>query len=392
MRIYCKVEFNRAVEGMPVANPEALLQRLLTEHFGQDVVPVGPVTEAFHGVHQGLEFGLGDPRRQLYVLFQPTTQLARLLGWMAVSALQWQSVKTHKSKTRPVLLVGADRIGAKTVRAVEAFMGEALPGWEWGVFDLHGMVRLHLPSLRIDVDRRRVSVRGDTPSRRSRTIFSDLNQWMMKILLLRPVASNLWGGPREAVGTPTDLHRVAGVSVETAHRFVRTFEERDFLRRTSAGLRIVRAEALLDTWLAAERLSPRWPIAVAWFLERPASLVDAFPDADDTKAIVGGFEACRRHGLLHASTDVLEIHVLGDWERDLPRWPFERCAQDKADLFLVPSRLSTSIGRGSVVGVDLPTVDVLQAALDVAHSAARGTEQAQFLIDHILGAQPKELR
>jgi hypothetical protein len=374
---------------MLASDPQEIVRRALTEHFGSPVEYVGIAPDPFHLVAPGMEFRVGNTQRQMVATFRPTTRVSDLVGWMAVSALQWKSLAKHQGLKRPVLLVGVDRVGAKTAAAIEVFMKAALPGWEWGVFDLNGSARIRVPSLRTNVNLQTVPVRGDVPARRSKDLFSDLNQWMLKVLLLRPVKPERWAGPRDAVGTATDLARVAKVSIETAHRFVRTFEERDFLRRTASGLRIVRAEELLDSWLAAERLAPRRPVPVAWYPERPASMADAFPRSSSARAIVGGFEACRRMGLLHASTDVLEIHVLGSWEREMPAWSVERCEAEQANLFLVPSLNPTSVERGSVAGNDLATVDILQAALDVVHSTARGAEQARFLNDHILAAQPK---
>ena len=377
---------------MASGDPEAILRRALLEHLGAPVECIGAVPDPLRLVPLAMEFRVGKAGRQVYATFQATTRVPDVVGWMAVSALQWESRRERPGSKRPVLLVGLDRVGAKTAATVEAFMNDALPDWEWGIIDLHGSARVRAPSLCVDVNHQAVAVPGGGVSRRSKALFSDLNQWMLKILVLKPMKPTLWAGPRDDIRTATDLARGAKVSIETAHRFVRTFEERDFLRRTTTGLRLVRVEELLDAWLAAERLSARCPIPARWFPERPASVASAFPRSGSAQAIVGGFEACRRMGLLHATSDALEIHVLGTWQRDLPTWSVERCEAEQADLSLVPSLNPESVVRGSVAGDDLPTVDVLQAALDVVHSAARGTEQARFLIDHVLAAQPKGAR
>ena len=106
--------------------------------------------------------------------------------------------------------------------------------------------------------------------------------------------------------------------------------------------------------------------------------------------IVGGFEACGRHGLLHTRSPHLEIHVHGNWRLEVQDWEIDLDDVDQPDLFLLESAYSRSIIGGCVAHGDLPTVDILQAALDVVHSTSRGTEQAQLVVDNVLSHSSRE--
>ena len=322
------------------------------------------------------------------VEFMSTVRIKDLLGRIAL--IMVQQGRVARAGQPLVLVIAAPRFGRRAVKEVERFLSTNAQETEWGLVDGQGTLRLRAPSFGLDVDEYLVPVRGESPSRHSRRLFSDLNRWMLKILLLRQVPSGMWGGPRDRAGTPTDLHRIAGVSTETAHRFVRTFEEHDYLRRTKNGLKLVRVEALLDAWMAAERLAPPKRIPATWFLGPESRLEYAFSQLTESQVIVGGFEACGRHGLLHTQSPYLEIHVQGNWQMEVEDWEIDLDDVDEPELFLVESPYSRSILGGCVAHEDLPTVDVLQSALDVVHSSSRGTEQAQLIVDNVLSHVVRE--
>jgi hypothetical protein len=318
----------------------------------------------------------------------PTIRLPDLLGRLALLALEARHGGRAGGKA-PVLVVVTNSLSARTISEIESFMASRLPDLEWGLLDGQGNVRFLAPSLGLDLAETGIRVRDKGPGRQSKELFSDLNRWMAKILLLRRLPARQWGGPTGMIGTPTDLARIAKVSAETAHRFVRTFEQHGFIRRSTKGLQLLHAEALLEAWLASERQVQVHRTALRWYLGKPKSLQEAFSPHSATTLVVGGFEATRRLGLLHTDSGLLEVHAVGDWRAEIPQWKVEPCQPDQADLFLLHPACPNSIVRASVAGNNLPTVDVLQAALDVVHSPARGPEQARFLMEHILASLPE---
>ena len=385
------MEFNCAVERMQKRELEADVIRRLERILPGRWESVG---EAARVNDQEQRFDLLLERKDeaglAVVELMSTVRIKDLLGRMALSIVQWS--RTSRGGLRPVFVVAAPRFGRRAVSEVEQFLSENAPHMEWGLVDGQGTLRLRAPSLGLDVAEFAVPVRAESRSRHSRRLFSDLNRWMLKILLLRQMPGSNWGGPREKPGTPTDLHRIAGVSAETAHRFARTFEEHDYLRRTRKGLKLVRVEALLDAWMAAERLNPPKITPASWFIAPESRLEYAFTPTQGTSVIVGGFEACGRHGLLHTQPPRLEVHVQGDWRLEVDDWGIEIDDVDQADLFLLESPYAHSIVGGCVSHDDLPTVDILQAALDVIHSRSRGMEQAQLIVDNVLSYLPRDTR
>ena len=85
-------------------------------------------------------------------------------------------------------------------------------------------------------------------------LFSDLNQWMLKILLSRSLSDSLLSAPRGHYENASQLAEAAGVSVMTAFRLVRQLSEEGFLEERS-GLRLVRTEGTAGTMVESESLS-----------------------------------------------------------------------------------------------------------------------------------------
>lgn len=101
---------------------------------------------------------------------------------------------------------------------------------------------------------------------------------------------------------------------------------------------------------------------------------------------LGGFDACRAHGVLHTKSIGAEVHVRGSLQAACAAFDLEPCDDKGAHLTLLPTRRGESIFRGAVMRQSaLPVVDILQAALDVAPHPARGFEQAEHIINDVLG-------
>jgi hypothetical protein len=293
-----------------------------------------------------------------------TLRIPALLGLISQGVLQVRKAAEESGAAAAVIVV-TSRIGARAIAEVEQLIAEYAPDVGYGLVDLRGKARLHIPSLDLDVDRQASPARSPTSDRRNVKLFTDLNRWLLKVLLLLKTSVRLWGGPRgEEIKNPTQLAGVARVSVEKAHRFFRTFEGHDFLRQTREhGLRPVRVPALLDTWMAELR-----------------SVIK--PERYGSYAI-GGFEVCRIHNLKHTGSMKSEVYVQDDFDTVMEAWDLIECGEDESHLLLTRSRCPESIFRGRVVNDGFNLVDLLQAALDVSPHPAGGREQAEFLINYL---------
>ena len=86
-------------------------------------------------------------------------------------------------------------------------------------------------------------------------LFSDLNQWLLKILFSRNIPDSLLSAARGPFENASQLAEAASVSVMSAFRLLRQLSEDGFLEE-QGGLRLVRTEELLERWLRASRKEP----------------------------------------------------------------------------------------------------------------------------------------
>ena len=311
-------------------------------------------------------------------------RIQNLIGQLAAGALQAKHY-AKKSNAVPVVIVFAPRIGRRAIQEAKSFMDRFLPEFAWGVIDKRGRIRFLAPELGIDINSPFPRSNSQKSQQKDHLLFSDLNRWMLKILLLSDVDDALWQGPRNAFFAPNQLRHVAGVSLDKAYRFVRMLEKNDFLRRTPGGLRLVRLRELIDLWFSEERLRPARRIP-------PRSIMGKQPDlrflvdSNSVEAIsaLGGFSACKALEVLHAPVDSIEIHIRGPVEAFLERFKLEACDEGSAQLKLIASKHSESIFRGAVDRDGMRVADVFQTALDVVNHPARGLEQAEYIVELIL--------
>ena len=256
----------------------------------------------------------------------------------------------------------------------------------WALIDREGNARVVVPALRLDKERRVARVLPAQPKRASVRLFSDLNRWLLKVLLLAEAPLELWGGPRLPVLSGRGLSQAADVSPEMVRRFMNAFEEQDFLRKTANGLRIVRRSALLELWRADDALDIRAGVYVRRMMGSAGSLqelvrLQGFADA----VVVAGFEACRLLAVLHAATAAtVEVHAIDAVADILDRFGLEECAPADAALVLLPTRHPKSVRRGALRRDGLWVADAFQAALDVLRHPARGLEQSDYLLREVL--------
>lgn len=307
-----------------------------------------------------------------------------VVGRLATAAIQVQHFASADDIPLSVVLVPS--VGRKAVAAVQDFMSLYMPGAAWALVDPAGNARVSIPALSIDIDRSVVRVERVQAGRSSVSLFSDLNRWLLKILLLVGAPGDLWGGPRQSVLSNPDLGRVAGVSPEMVRRFVTAFQDRDLLRQTPEGLRVVRRSALLELWRADEALTARPAIPVRRLVAGSGTLAElaGLPGFSDLAA-VAGFEACRHLGLLHAiGPRQVEVYVTVPVSEAMRRFGLEKCSPSDADIWLLPTRRSRSVRGGRLIVEGIPVVDAFQAALDVLRHPGRGREQSDYIINEVL--------
>ena len=231
-------------------------------------------------------------------------------------------------------------------------------------------------------------------------LFSDLNQWMLKIILSRSIPDSLHSAPRGHYENASQLAEAAGVSVMSAYRLVRQLSEEGFLEAPSR-LRLVRNEELLERWLRAshyraQETQARWILsgeknrfhtALGSYASRTSSSRSGSKRAARVppRLCLGLFGAAEVlgfkfvHGVQpHLYIERIDQEVLRDLGLSLEP------AGRKPDVFVRVPKYPEAVFRAAVEHDGVPVSDILQVWLDVSNHPARGKDQANLLRKRVL--------
>jgi hypothetical protein len=304
----------------------------------------------------------------------------------------------------PVAIVGSNHIPNSVADEAKQFVRERAPDVAVGLVDLEGLRSFAGHGLEsLNSERRKGSGAG-SPKLRSRApqLFSDLNQWILKILLAPGIPEEYLAAPRGHYYGASQLAEAAGVSVMSAFRFVDQFSKEGFLDQPSGRLRIVRSNELVKRWQAASQ-QRILEIPMRWVLNRgnealPNALrsflpAEALSSAGKRKphlpswprACLGLFAAAEALGLgfvrgvqpylylERMSEDIVENLGLS-----------ARGADQQADIYVRIPGNRESVFRGAVVKEGVPSSDIVQVWLDVSQHPSRGKEQADLIWKRVL--------
>jgi hypothetical protein len=126
-----------------------------------------------------------------------------------------------------------------------------------GVFDFQGLAVFRGPGLESLNAQPSESSRSVPRLREPRPLFSDLNQWMLKVLLANELPDHLLSAPRGHYRNASQLAQAARVSVMSAFRFVEELRENGYLHESASSLQLVRRESLFGRWQGANDRVPR---------------------------------------------------------------------------------------------------------------------------------------
>jgi len=340
----------------------------------------------------------------------------RLIPLLAQAILQVQEARRSFPKSSvSVAVVAADRVPDSVAERLKDFARQYAPDVAVGIIDLEGFRAFQGFGLeRFNAERSMPSSHGVlSQASLPLHLFSDLNQWMLKVLLAWRIPESLLSAPRERYRNATQLARAAGVSVMSASRFVRQLSNDGFLDNRKGRLDVVRIEELLERWCGANhkrvrQLSARWIIrggenqlqtAVASYasrLDAPSSR--SMPSRRPVRRgslpriCLGLFAAAEVLGvgfvrgvsphLYLERLDAQALRQLGLSLEDVNRNP---------DVQLLIPENEESVFRPVVRRADVPVSDIVQVWLDVANHPARGKEQAEQIWKKVLGPALRSL-
>lgn len=307
-----------------------------------------------------------------------TTRSEDLIGRVAAGAIELRG-----SEALPLVVISMPHVTTGAATAVDGFVRMHDLPVAWALVGDDGTIALRAPQVDAEIRTRPRRLTRRVPVEKSP--FSDLNCWILKVLLLRTAPEDLWGGVRTPAFSPQELARVANVSTVTAYRFVQRMIGADFVRETDRGIIVTRRRELLAAWFAWHAQQRLERIPVRWQRGSPGALEDVFCDAARLRYCVTSFEACRVLGVLHATYADREVHIDGTLIEARTSWKLDRCDERDAHFVLLKSPLTESVFRGRVKRHGLWVADPVQTALDASLHAARGEEQARFVLRDVLG-------
>jgi hypothetical protein len=315
----------------------------------------------------------------------------------------------------PVAVIAANHISTSVAEQVKRFAMQNAPNVGIGIIDAGGFrsfVGHGLESLNAE---RSASSGVDLLAKRSSSanLFSDLNQWMLKILLSEGISESMISAPRGPYGNASQLAVAAGVSVMSAFRFARQLSDEGFLEDKGA-LRLVRIEELLQRWLATNQrrvreIPVRWIIrggenqlhvAVRSYLStmearssrhkraQGGRLLEAAP-----RICIGLFAAADMFGLRfvhgaspHIYLERLDRNALGQLGLSVEN------ADHRSDVYVRIPENPEAVFRAAVERHGVPVSDILQVWLDISNHPARGKAQADEICKRVLSGLFKKER
>jgi hypothetical protein len=296
----------------------------------------------------------------------------------------------------PLAIIAASAISPNATNSLLRFLAQFAPDAAAGILDREGFRRFIGPGLeKLNADPPRSAHRRKLPAPDSAYLFSDLNQWMLKVLLAPLIPDDLLRAPRGEYRNASELAAAADVSVMSAFRLVRQLREEGFLDEHDEPLRLVRRKELMRRWQAAHlRSAPelplRWIIPVKNEHQLPAALhaYSVQPNVQREpapRACLGLFAAAESlgFGFVHG---VPQYFYLESLDREVLRRMglSPEGAEQKPNVYVRVPAFRESVFRAAVVRDGVPVADILQVWLDVGSHPARGEEQAEEIRHRVL--------
>jgi hypothetical protein len=305
----------------------------------------------------------------------------------------------------PVAIVGANHIPDSVAEEAKEFIRMRAPDAAVGLLDVEGFRSFAGHGLEALNSERRPAGRSPKLRARPPQLFSDLNQWMLKVLLAPRIPESYLSAPRGHYQGASQLAQAAGVSVMSAFRFVEQYSKEGFLESDSGKLRIVRSKELMNRWVAASQRRVL-EVPMRWVLDKgkeaTASALRSYGSADSMRSrgaqeshgrllsprprlCLGLFEAAEALGIgfVHGAKPYLYVERMStDVVNDLGL--SGNVPEEQADIYVRIPGNRESVFRSVVRKDGVPVSDIVQVWLDVAQHPSRGREQAEFIWRRIL--------
>jgi hypothetical protein len=339
----------------------------------------------------------------------PEGRRDRLVPLLSQAILQAQAAARQFSEpVIPLAVVASRRIPESVAAEIKQFALSHAPDVGIGLIDSEGFRVFHgfglerFNSERLASSQLRLPLQNELSS----YLFSDLNQWMLKILIGASIPDSFLSVPHGQYQSGRQLARAANVSVMSAARLIRQLASERFLDGRKGSLRLVRIEELMRRWQAANFGNAR-EIPARWIIpsdiDQLLSAVRSYSSSMDAKEsqpqrpkagrlmqsvpriCLALFAAAEQlgfkfvHGVApHLYLERLDADALRQLGLSI------ESAAERPDVYIRVPENKEAVFRPVVRHDGVPLSDILQVWLDVSNHPARGKEQAEQIWKRLL--------
>lgn len=311
----------------------------------------------------------------------------RVIPMLSQAILQAQAYAVDVGNAQPLAVISVENASQSLSRQLGSFVEQYAPTVAVGLISESGLRYFRGAGLEeLNAQPEEPRWYGSSPSNQPVNLFSDLNQWMLKVLLAPEVPDHLLHAPRQKYQSGSELAEAAKVSAMSASRFLQQLRHEGYLDDSSRYLALVRRQELFRRWRSAVmRSSPELPMR---FLIRGSieKQIRSLLEGNQGESCLALFLAAEALGLGHVSGVPPYVYVAklpqpGDknWRALVPASP-----SDVPDLIVRQALSPKSVFRGAVHQEGLIVSDVIQVWLDVANHPSRGEEQANLIYEKSL--------
>jgi Holliday junction resolvase len=313
----------------------------------------------------------------------PRGSSARLEDSWSRACLQAQHVAGNDA--RPLAIVVAPRVSRAAVERLVEFAERYAPNVAMGVIDQLGLQVFRGPGLdALNRESHYALDRHANPPLVAKNLFSDLNQWLLKMLLAPELPEHLIDAPRAEYRHASALAEAAGCSVMSAHRFVEELQREGFLDEGARRLHVVRRAELFRRWKAVPSSTlPDIPLKLVVPRDVRSEMERLFPLA---RACLGLFAAADELGVgfvrgvpPYVLIDQLSAVLSNVNASERPQNMMLAGPGDPVHLIVRIPKAPRSVFRGAVHSDGVASADILQVWLDVSQHPSRGREQADLI-------------
>jgi hypothetical protein len=308
----------------------------------------------------------------------------RAIPLLSQAILQAQAYARAMGNARPLAVIYVVDASPSLLKHLQTFSKDFASDVAVGVISENGTQSFVGEGLEaLNAEPSHVHGRSKSKGRQVSDLFSDLNQWMLKVLLAPEIPPHLLSAPRAEYRNVSELASAANVSVMSAYRFVHQLREDGFVDSSSPHIQLVRREELFRRWHSAA-LRPSPEVSLSLLIRGSKLHTESL--VRDQQACLGLFAAAEalHLGHVHGVPPYLYVRKLPRLDRGLPKGFVFAAPGERVDLILKQARAPQSVFRGAVSLDGFAVSDLLQVWLDVSSHPSRGAEQADVIYRKVM--------